>query len=67
MEALAYAHGFQFCLTAMSLKYFYNFQYTLVGSFLSYALGAVVKNSGGSKSRNRGTGQEPFAITQTSY
>lgn len=38
VEALAYAHGFQFCLTAMSLKYFCNFQYTLEGSFLSNML-----------------------------
>lgn len=35
VEVLAYAHGFQFCPTTTSLKYFFNFQYTLVGSFLS--------------------------------
>lgn len=40
VEALAYAHGFQFCLTATSLQYFYNFQYPLVDSlFVKYALG----------------------------
>lgn len=38
VEALAYAHRFQFCLSATSLKYFYNFQYTLVRSFLSNML-----------------------------
>lgn len=35
VEALVYAHGLQFCLTATLFKYFCNFQCTLVDSFLS--------------------------------